>query len=149
MAPLNRSVVDHPWLTIALFAAVTAFLAVRIPELHIEPDVRTMMASHHPEFLYNEWMEEYFAIADPAVLLVVNDGEHGVFTPETLAAEIRKHIPEFIIKYDVDPVRQAIADSWPASIDDSTAREEWDWAPSYDLETMTTDMLENLRKKIG
>jgi hydrophobe/amphiphile efflux-3 (HAE3) family protein len=85
LAPLNRSVVDHPWLTIALFAAVTAFLAVRIPELHIEPDVRTMMSSGHPEFVYNEWMEDYFGIADPAVLLIANDGEHGVFTPQTLA----------------------------------------------------------------
>jgi nucleoside-diphosphate-sugar epimerase len=71
------------------------------------------------------------------------------FTPERLAAEIRRHIPEFAIKYDVDPVRQAIADSWPDSIDDSAAREEWDWEPGYDLETMTNDMLDNLRSKIG
>ena len=71
------------------------------------------------------------------------------FTPDRLAAEIQKHIPEFTIKYDVDPVRQAIADSWPNSIDDSAAREEWDWAPAYDLEAMTRDMLENLTKKIG
>ena len=71
------------------------------------------------------------------------------FTPDRLAAEIQKHIPEFTIKYDVDPVRQAIADSWPNSIDDSAAREEWGWAPAYDLEAMTRDMLENLRKKIG
>jgi nucleoside-diphosphate-sugar epimerase len=71
------------------------------------------------------------------------------FTPDRLAAEIQKHIPEFTIKYAVDPVRQAIADSWPNSIDDSAAREEWDWAPAYDLEAMTRDMLENLRKKIG
>jgi predicted RND superfamily exporter protein len=84
--------VDHPWLTIALFAAVTAFLAARIPELHIEPDVRTMMASDHPEFVYNDWMEEYFGIPDPAILLVVNDGEHGVFTPETLA--LVEHLSE-------------------------------------------------------
>jgi len=70
------------------------------------------------------------------------------FTPDRLAAEIQKHIPEFTIKYDVDPVRQAIADSWPNSIDDSAAREEWGWAPAYDLEAMTRDMLENLRKKI-
>jgi len=71
------------------------------------------------------------------------------FTPAALAAEIQRHIPEFTIKYDVDPVRQAIADSWPNSIDDSAARAEWNWAPSYDLEAMTTDMLENLEKKIG
>jgi predicted RND superfamily exporter protein len=82
---LNRSVVDRPWLTIALFALATAFLALRIPELYIEPDVRTMMSSDHPEFEFNEWMEEYFGIRDPALFVVVNDGPHGVFTPETLA----------------------------------------------------------------
>jgi len=70
------------------------------------------------------------------------------FTPDTLAAEIQKHIPEFKIDYEVDPVRQAIADSWPDSIDDSTARTEWGWHPTYDLDSMTQDMLENLRKKL-
>ena len=69
------------------------------------------------------------------------------FAPETLAAEIRKHIPGFIMSYDVDPIRQAIADSWPNSLDDSAAREEWGWNPQYTLETMTIDMLEQLRKK--
>lgn len=64
--------------------------------------------------------------------------------PETLAAEIRKHVPGFEIDYDVDPVRQAIADSWPDRIDDAVAREEWDWAPEYDMAAMTADMLENL-----
>jgi nucleoside-diphosphate-sugar epimerase len=70
------------------------------------------------------------------------------FTPETLAAEIRKHIPDFTIEYEVDPVRQSIAESWPNAIDDSAAREEWDWQPEYDLEAMTLDMLANLRKKL-
>jgi nucleoside-diphosphate-sugar epimerase len=70
------------------------------------------------------------------------------FTPEQLAAEIRKHIPDFVIDYDIDPVRQAIADSWPNSIDDAAARSEWDWKPDYDLEMMTRDMIENLRKKL-
>jgi nucleoside-diphosphate-sugar epimerase len=69
-------------------------------------------------------------------------------TPEDLAAEIRKHIPEFAIEYEVDPVRQAIADSWPNSLDDSAARDEWDWRPEYDLESMTRDMLENLKVKL-
>lgn len=66
-------------------------------------------------------------------------------TPEVLAAEIRKHIPGFEIDYDVDPVRQAIADSWPDRIDDSAAREEWDWEPAYDLAAMTEDMLKHIR----
>jgi len=68
--------------------------------------------------------------------------------PEMLAASIRKHIPQFEIIYDVDPARQAIADSWPDSIDDSAAREEWDWQPEYDLERMTIDMLNHLREKL-
>ena len=71
------------------------------------------------------------------------------FTPEHLAAEIRKHIPEFTIEYRIDPVRQAIADSWPNSLDDSAAQEEWGWNPDYDLESMTRDMLKNLENKMG
>jgi nucleoside-diphosphate-sugar epimerase len=71
------------------------------------------------------------------------------FTPAQLAAEIRKHIPEFTIEYRIDPVRQAIADSWPNSLDDSAAREEWGWNPEYDLESMTRDMLENLENIPG
>ncbi len=70
------------------------------------------------------------------------------FTPEQLAKEIQKHIPDFVIDYEIDPVRQAIADSWPNSIDDSAARSEWGWAPAYDLERMTRDMLEKLRQKL-
>ncbi len=70
------------------------------------------------------------------------------FTPEQIAAEIKKHIPEFQIDYDVDPIRQAIADSWPNHMDDSAAREEWGWNPKYDLELMTKDMLEKLEIKL-
>jgi len=69
-------------------------------------------------------------------------------TPDELALEIRKHIPEFVIDYEVDPIRQAIADSWPHSLDDSAARAEWGWAPSYDLAKMTEDMLDKLRRKL-
>ena len=65
------------------------------------------------------------------------------FTPTEIAAEIKKHIPEFTITYEPD-FRQKIADSWPASIDDSDARKDWNWKHKYDLETMTVDMLENL-----
>lgn len=71
------------------------------------------------------------------------------FAPEQIAAEIKKHIPEFEMSYDVDPVRQAIADSWPNSLDDSAARAEWGWNPQYDLASMTTDMLKQLRIKLG
>jgi nucleoside-diphosphate-sugar epimerase len=68
------------------------------------------------------------------------------FDPAQLAAEIKKHIPAFTITYEPD-FRQAIADSWPRSIDDHIAREEWDWRPAYDLAAMTTDMLQVLGQR--
>ncbi|MBD3349665.1 MAG: NAD-dependent epimerase/dehydratase family protein [Candidatus Eisenbacteria bacterium] len=68
------------------------------------------------------------------------------FTPAELAEEIHRSIPDFEIDYDPD-YRQKIAESWPSSIDDSAAREEWGWKPAYDLERMTEDMLERLRKR--
>ncbi len=70
------------------------------------------------------------------------------FAPEELAAEIKKHIAEFEISYEPD-FRQEIAESWPASLDDSAAREEWGWKPDYDLPAMTKDMLDKLSKKLG
>jgi len=71
------------------------------------------------------------------------------FTPDELAAAIRKRMPEFVIEYNVDPLRQGIADSWPDSLDDTAARDEWGWSPSYDLDAMVDDMLENLSVKLG
>jgi len=70
------------------------------------------------------------------------------FTPEELANEIKKYIPDFELKYDVDPIRQTIADSWPNKLDDSAAREDWGWSPDYDLKAMTKDMLEKLKIKL-
>lgn len=69
------------------------------------------------------------------------------FEPEQIAASIRRRIPDFELKYDVDPVRQGIANSWPNSIDDSDARKEWDFSPSFDLDKMTDEMLERLSEK--
>jgi len=66
------------------------------------------------------------------------------FDPAQIATEIKKHIPEFTISYKPD-FRQAIADSWPKSIDDTRAREDWGWNPKYDLASMTQDMLDNLK----
>lgn len=87
---------------------------------------------------------------DPAKLL-----HHNAFnvtamsiTPEQLEAEIKKHIPSFTVDYEIDPVRQAIADSWPDSLDDSAARSEWGWNPQYDLGSMTEDMLKTLSGKL-
>jgi nucleoside-diphosphate-sugar epimerase len=68
-------------------------------------------------------------------------------TPESLAAAICEHIPDFSIAYDVDPVRQGIADSWPRRIDDTAARDEWGWQPEYDLASMTEDMIVQLRSR--
>jgi nucleoside-diphosphate-sugar epimerase len=88
--------------------------------------------------------------ADPARLVHRNAFNVTAmnFTPEELAAAIRKHLPGFRIDYQIDPMRQAIADSWPGSLDDGAARAEWGWAPAYDLDAMVTDMLENLGQKI-
>lgn len=71
------------------------------------------------------------------------------FDPEIIYAKIREYMPEFTMTYELDPLRQAIADSWPDSLDDSCAREEWDWKPEFDLDTMTRDMIKNLRIKFG
>jgi nucleoside-diphosphate-sugar epimerase len=69
------------------------------------------------------------------------------FSPEEIATEIKKHIPDFRMNYNPD-YRQAIANSWPQSIDDSVARQDWGWKPEYDLSAMTEDMIENLDKEI-
>ncbi|MDR2679538.1 MAG: NAD-dependent epimerase/dehydratase family protein [Tannerella sp.] len=71
------------------------------------------------------------------------------FDPEILYSRIRQYVPDFEMEYLVDPLRQEIADSWPDLLDDSCAREEWDWMPEYDLDRMTKDMLENLRIKLN
>ena len=71
------------------------------------------------------------------------------FTPSELAAAIRKRLPEFRIEYDVDPLRQGIADSWPDKLDDTVARNEWDWSPKFGLEELVDDMIKNLSVKLG
>lgn len=71
------------------------------------------------------------------------------FEPEEIAAAIRRYIPNFRMRYEVDPVRQHIADSWPDNMDDTCARKEWGWAPSYDLDSMTRDMIKNLKIKLN
>jgi nucleoside-diphosphate-sugar epimerase len=68
-------------------------------------------------------------------------------TPAELADAIARRVPGFRIDYEVDPVRQHIADSWPASLDDSAARSEWGWSPRFDLDAMTADMLAQLRAR--
>ncbi len=70
------------------------------------------------------------------------------FDPEEIFQAIKRHKPNFEMEYDVDTLKQGIADSWPDSLDDSCARAEWDWKPQYDLESMTVDMLKNLEAKL-
>ena len=67
------------------------------------------------------------------------------FSPAEITAEIRKHYPGFQVNYTPD-FRQSIAESWSESIDDSLAKRDWDWQPKYDLESMTKDMLTNLKQ---
>jgi nucleoside-diphosphate-sugar epimerase len=68
------------------------------------------------------------------------------FTPKQIAVEVSKHIPNFEISYKPD-FRQEIADSWPSSIDDIFAQKDWGWKAKYNLQTMTIDMMENLKRK--
>jgi len=88
--------------------------------------------------------------ADPARLVHRNAFNVSAmsFEPEQIAASIRKVMPGFAMDYDVDPLRQSIAESWPDSLDCSAAREEWGFAPKYDLDRMTEDMLSRLKNKI-
>ena len=89
--------------------------------------------------------------ADPARLVHRNSFNIASmsFEPETIYQNIRKYVPDFEMEYQVDPLRQAIADSWPNSLDDTCAREEWDWKPEYDLEAMTKDMLAKLKQRFA
>lgn len=70
------------------------------------------------------------------------------FAPEEIFAAIKKYRPAFEMEYNVDPLKQSIANSWPNSLDDSAARTEWDWNPSFDLDSMTQDMLEKLSARL-
>ncbi|HNX01065.1 MAG TPA: L-threonine 3-dehydrogenase [Candidatus Cloacimonadota bacterium] len=70
------------------------------------------------------------------------------FEPEMIASAIKKHIPDFVMDYIVDPIKQDIADSWPNKMDDTAARKEWGWKPEYDLDMMTADMLKVLSNKL-
>lgn len=88
--------------------------------------------------------------ADPSRLIHRNSFNIASmsFDPEMICAAIRKQIPTFEMTYEIDELRQGIANSWPNSLDDSCARSEWDWAPKYDLDSMTVDMLAKLREKL-
>ena len=114
----------------------TCYLAAdtRLPMMYMPDAIRATL----------ELME-----ADPARLRYRNAYNiHAMsFTPQELAGEISHHLPRFQMNYQVQPERQAIAETWPHIIDDSAAREDWDWRPAYTLELMTTDMLRQLRSE--
>lgn len=71
------------------------------------------------------------------------------FDPEIIYKKLKEYVPDFKMTYKVDPLRQAIAESWPNSLDDTCAREEWGWKPEFDLDNMTKDMLEKLKLKFN
>lgn len=89
--------------------------------------------------------------ADPRLLLHRNAFNVTAMqvTPERMAAEIRRHLPGFTIDYEVDPVRQKIAESWPRRLDDSAAREEWGWAARWDLARTAAEMVEKVAEKVS
>ena len=89
--------------------------------------------------------------ADPSKLIHRNSFNVTAmsFDPEILYNTIKKYIPTFEMEYKPEPIKQAIANSWPNSLDDSCARNEWGWNPKYDLDKMSVDMSETLRKKMG
>ena len=89
--------------------------------------------------------------ADPSKLIHRNSFNVTAmsFDPEILCNTIKKYIPTFEMEYKPEPIKQAIANSWPNSLDDSCARNEWGWNPKYDLDKMSVDMIETLRKKMG
>jgi len=103
----------------------------RLPMMYMPDAIRAMI----------ELME-----AEPARLIHRNAYNLGAidFTPAEIAEAIKKRIPAFHIEYAVDPRRQAIADSWPESVDDSAAREEWKWAPRYRLDAIVDEMLQKM-----
>jgi nucleoside-diphosphate-sugar epimerase len=90
-----------------------------------------------------------------AEIEVLSSHFHAILLPftdpgsldETLKS-IKKRYPNFEMVYEPEPIKQAIADSWPDKMDDSCARNEWGWNPQYDLEKMTDDMILNLKKKL-
>ncbi|MGL5318138.1 MAG: NAD-dependent epimerase/dehydratase family protein [Bacteroidales bacterium] len=87
--------------------------------------------------------------ADPSKLIHRNAFNIAAmsFDPEMIAAEVKKLVPGFEMEYQIDELRQNIANSWPNSLDDSCAREEWGWNPKYDLTSMSQDMIEKLKLK--
>lgn len=114
---------------------------------YLEPDTRL------PMMYMPDCIKAIMDLAQADLTALTHHADFNVsamsFTPSELDAAIRRRIPDFQMRYDIDPLRQSIADSWPDSLDDSAARDEWGWTPRYDLDMMVDDMLANLSSKLG
>ena len=86
---------------------------------------------------------------DGDTIFVMATGEIPADVDVVGALKIKKRLPAFTMDYNVDPVKKEIAESWPNSLDDTCAREEWGWRPEWDLSRMTDDMLAHIRAKLG
>ena len=114
---------------------------------YLEPDTRL------PMMYMPDAIRSLIELADADLSSPSSRAHYNVnsmsFTPTELFDAIRRRIPELTVDYEIDPVRQAIAESWPDSLGDSAAREDWGWEPRYDISSVVDDMLENLGSKLG
>ena len=114
---------------------------------YLRPDTRL------PMMYMPDCIKAIIDLAEADITTLTHHADFNVtavsFTPSELASTIQRRMPHFQIDYDIDTLRQGIADSWPDSLDDSVARVEWGWSPAYDLDAMVDDMLENLSVKLG
>ena len=98
MTRFNRFIVSHPWFVIVAFSLATAAFAAGLPRLRVDFDMDKLFPPEHPEIVYKKWALDYFGIEEPAMVLIVNDGPRGVFTPETLA--LVTHVSERMKEVD-------------------------------------------------
>ena len=131
------------------YAAAACFAAVQEGHYtcYLEPGTRLPMM-YMPDAVL-----ALIQLAEADVSALIHHADFNVnamtFSPNDLAEAIKRHVPEFRMDYVIDPLRQAIADSWPNSLDDSAARQEWGWKPQYTLEAMVADMQANLSHKLS
>ena len=131
------------------FAKLTECCTQRVVSRHFLYDVGSMCSEYMStkQFAFIRLAAELHQ----ALRLVHRNGFNIAamrFDPEMIYNAIKKYKPEFEMVYDVDPLKQSIAESWPNLMDDSCARQDWDWEHKYGLEEMTKDMLEKLSKKL-
>ena len=115
-------------------------------ECYLRPDTAL------PMMYMPDAIKSLLDLSDAKITNLVHHSDFNVhamtFTPSELAKAIKKINPKFHITYNIDPLRQSIADSWPASLDDSAARKEWGWKPDFDMDSLVNDMYQNLENKL-